>query len=523
MVARLILICCFVIVACLASCDPDSQCEMWIIEGHVRDLSGAPIQGATVRADVDAPRPDWWCNAPGCGGALETDAITITDAEGAFVIDVDYSATTALLSAEKPGYRFLCEPMRYYVHSRVGDCVRDCDFSGYGGAFCTIDGFVRDGLGLPIAGVRLLLVGRTAGWCDRDTTDQTGFYAFARVVPGYSYALEPTLEQCEFIPEGLSIFDVTQDLHNQDFTIACGPVYAIDGYVMDSAGQPLSDVEIRYTASGPNADLLVGTVRPDKSGHYLIRAWLANYSYTVTPRKLGWRFEPSSREYRGPAQDFHDQDFVGSPAGPYDIEGYVLTTGGDPVKDVMIRFEYFGPRGSNGSPDGPVQQAAAWPGEAYAGMAGIWAGAASHQVVTDENGFYSIRGNPPGVLCNLTPAKVGCYFSPRSQSVYDAVQDVRVDFTAYCGVGYDVEGFVRYVGGEGAAGITVRLLPSHAGSQETTTDNEGRYAFPGNEPGLGYTVIPVKPAQTCSFDPVSIAIYCLDSDRYNQNFVLTCP
>jgi hypothetical protein len=151
-------------------------------------------------------------------------------------------------------------------------------------------------------------------------------------------------------------------------------VYTISGYVRDSLGTGIEDVEM----TGLPGDLLTAS-----DGHYsglVPPAWTG----TVTPQKSGYTFSPEDMSYSSVSADHTDQNYTATLI-TYTISGFVLTSVGTGMSDVEM----------SGLPGAPVTLADG----SYAGTV------------------------PYGWTGVVTPMKSGYEFSPPLTSYIDVTSD----------------------------------------------------------------------------------------------------
>ncbi len=144
---------------------------------------------------------------------------------------------------------------------------------------------------------------------------------------------------------------------------------SISGQVKDGAGNPLQAVTI-----SPGDGFSAFT---DASGSYVLKG-LAPGTYTLTPSKAGYTFEPAAQQVTVPPSAA-GTDFTAS-LTTYSISGQVKFGTSADLQGVVIS-------------DG-----------------------AGHSTVTDESGSYTLSGLVPG-LYTLTPSKTDYSFYPASQPV----------------------------------------------------------------------------------------------------------
>src|SRR6056297_1272724 len=104
-------------------------------------------------------------------------------------------------------------------------------------------------------------------------------------------------------------------------------IYNISGQVVDIQGDGIADVVIRFSGS-------YSPVTTDADGNW--EKENLEGEVTVTPEKVDYSFDPTSRTVSGPDSYM---DFLGtSDDQSYDISGQVVDIQGDGIADVVIRF-----------------------------------------------------------------------------------------------------------------------------------------------------------------------------------------
>lgn len=297
------------------------------------------------------------------------------------------------------------------------------------------------------ASVTVALSGTSSG---TTTTDGTGKYSFIGLANG-TYTVTPSKVGYAFNPVSTLVTLSGADATGKDFaaTVAAN-TYSIAGAVSGA----ITD-GVLVTLSGSAS----GTVNTSGGGTYAF-AGLANGSYTVTPTKVGYGFNPASRTLVVNGADMPGQGFVAT-ALTYTLSGNVA---GATVVTVNLT------------------------------------GAATASAVTDGSGNFSFSVTNGSYT--LTPSKAGYTFTPASRPVTVLGADVLAqDFTAAVGTTYTISGTVT---GPWVEGINVTL--GGAAAATTTTSASGTYIFTGlaNEvytltPSLdGYTYSPAAPSVTMS-------------------------
>jgi hypothetical protein len=191
------------------------------------------------------------------------------------------------------------------------------------------------------------------------------------------------------------------------------------------------------------------------SGNYAFTG-LANGSYTVTPSKAGFTFNPVSSPQTVSGANIPGVNFIGTPpAATYSISGQV-TSDGSGLSAVTVALS----------------------------------GASSATAITGAGGNYAFTGLANGSY-TVTPSRAGFTFNPASsQQTVNGANIPGVNFIATptpvpAGT-YSISGQVT-TNGFGLSGVVMAL--SGADFEGTITDANGNYVFTGLENG-SYTITP---------------------------------
>jgi hypothetical protein len=225
------------------------------------------------------------------------------------------------------------------------------------------------------------------------------------------------------------------------------------------------------------------TAITDASGNYAFTG-LYNGSYTVTPGRTGFTFNPASSPQTVSGANTPGVNFIATPvqAATYSISGQVT---------------------SNGS--------------GLSGVAVALSGASSATAITGATGNYAFTGLANGSY-TVTPSKAGFTFDPASspQTVSGADKtDVDCIATPVQAATYSISGQVTSKG-SGLSGVTVAL--SGASSETAITDASGNYAFTGLYNG-SYTLKPSRKGFT--FNPASSSQTVSGANTPGVNFIAT--
>jgi len=289
-------------------------------------------------------------------------------------------------------------------------------------------------------------------------TDASGNYAFTGLYNG-SYTVTPSKAVFTFNPASSPQTVSGADIPGVGFvaTQVQAATYSISGQVT-SNGSGLSGVAVALSGAS-SATAITGA-----SGNFAFTG-LANGSYTVTPSKTGFTFNPASSPQTVSGADIPGVSLVATQvqAATYSVSGQVT---------------------SNGS--------------GLSGVTVALSGTSSATTITNAGGNYTFTGLYNGSY-TVTPSRTGFTFNPASspQTVSGAnIPGVNFSATPVPAGTYSISGQVTF-GGFGV-GATVAL--SGADSATAFTDADGSYVFTGLENG-SYTVTPSKAGWT--FNPAS--------------------
>ncbi|MCX5885765.1 MAG: carboxypeptidase regulatory-like domain-containing protein [Proteobacteria bacterium] len=378
------------------------------------------------------------------------------------------------------------------------------------------------------------------------TTNALGNYTFSGLTNG-TYTVTPSKSGYAFDPPSRAVTISGASQTGQDFTATAAGIYSISGTVTLS-GSGLSGVTM--TLSGT----LSRTTSTDSSGNYSFTG-LINGTYTVTPSKSGYTFNPPSRTITVADASWTGQDFVASSTAIYSISGKVtgdtpadvtITLSGDASKVTTIdqsgnysftelaNGDYlvtptggytFCPssssvtiRGKNqtdinftASVAGTYSISGTVTGDVQGDITMNLSGSVTKTTITDSNGFYSFAGLSNGTY-TVTPSKPGYAFNPTSRNVSITNSCITgADFAASVLPTYSISGSVS---GDVKEGVTMTL--SGDASQTTTTNALGSYSFTDLLNGT-YTVTPGKSGYT--FSPESTSVTIADASVKDKDFI----
>lgn len=156
-------------------------------------------------------------------------------------------------------------------------------------------------------------------------------------------------------------------------------------------------------------------------------------------------------------------------------------------------------------------------GSGLAGVTVQLTGSSVLTTTTNHLGGYKFEGLLIGGNYTVTLSKAGYKFTPASSTFTNLSRNQTANFSAtrqYFSIGGKV-----YLGGEGFAGVTVRLTGSQA--LTTTTNHLGGYKFANLPAGGNYAVTPVKTGYT--FNPARTSFNSLNQNHLTTNFTATQP
>ncbi len=163
---------------------------------------------------------------------------------------------------------------------------------------------------------------------------------------------------------------------------------AISGNVSTAQGA-LGGVNITVTGG------LGGSAVTDSFGNYTVSNLLDGYTYTVTPSKAGYSFNPPNRTYEQLEVEVNDANFTGTPTS-VSISGRVTTPLGASMSQVTVTLT----------------------------------GSGSGSVTTDANGNYSFNNLSVGGNYTVTPSKPGYNFTPHNRNYSNLIANVtNADFS----------------------------------------------------------------------------------------------
>jgi hypothetical protein len=294
------------------------------------------------------------------------------------------------------------------------------------------------------------------------TTDAQGNYSFANLAAGGDYIVTPSRTNYSFAPASVLVGNLLGD-QTINFVGTIGAV-TLGGHISDSNGNALSGVRIDLGGD------VTGVTTTDAQGNYAFSV-AGNHSYTVTPSRTHYTFNPTSRQFNNLITDETAADFVAT-LNTHAISGHIVDSANAPLAGVTVSLT----------------------------------GGQTSSTTTNASGDYSFANLPAGATYTVTPTLANYTFTPASRTFSDLGSDQTANFTGTLN-NYTISGHVS-VGTSALSGVTVTL----GGSQSSTaqTDANGNYSF--TVPAAGnYTVTPTK--QNYAFTPTSQQFNNLSSNQ----------
>jgi hypothetical protein len=270
------------------------------------------------------------------------------------------------------------------------------------------------------------------------TTDASGNYSFTVKAEG-NYTVTPSKQYYTFAPQS-AVFSSLGTNQTANFNGTLNQ-HTISGNVITAGGVALSNVTARLSGSQ------TATATTDASGNYSFANLLAGGSYTVTPSRVNYAFNPASQSF-GSLDANQTASFV----------------------TALVHYNLSGRVTSNG--------------QGLAGVTVTLGGAETGTVITDASGNYTFTVTAEGNY-TVTPSKYHYTFAPQSPSFSNLGGNQTADFSATLDH-HTISGRVTTAAGAALPGVTVRLSGSQAAT--VTTDAAGSYSFTALPAGGEYTV-----------------------------------
>jgi len=256
--------------------------------------------------------------------------------------------------------------------------------------------------------------------------------------------------------------------------LICGvtQTYEISGRLLDSTGQPVNDVRVEIATGG----IVVAEPTTDVSGYYTALDLMEN-TYSVTPVKTGFAFDPPSRTAAVPP-DASGVDFIGTDR--FSISGQVADQVGQPIAGATVAI--------------------------------ATGGIVVAEPTTGSDGGYIAEDLPVGSYM-VTPAKPGHAFAPASRTIAVPPSALGVNFTGQRNR-FTIGGRVVDGAGQPVSGMRVEIATGGILVAEPTTDANGSYTVT-DLMGNTYTVTPVRAS---SFFTPSVQTIPVPPDQYGIDF-----
>jgi uncharacterized repeat protein (TIGR01451 family) len=146
----------------------------------------------------------------------------------------------------------------------------------------SISGTVRDSGGAGLPNVTVTVAGSAF---DTARTAADGSFLLANLPAGGSFSVTPSATGYAFTPGSTSFATLTTD-QSADFSAACEP--AISGLVRDRLDGAVAGVTVTLSGS------VTATTVTDSNGRYTFGGVAQGQSFTITPSRPGFTFEPAS-------------------------------------------------------------------------------------------------------------------------------------------------------------------------------------------------------------------------------------
>jgi photosystem II stability/assembly factor-like uncharacterized protein len=180
--------------------------------------------------------------------------------------------------------------------------------------------------------------------------------------------------------------------------------------------------------------------------------------YTITPSKLGYKFNPEVRIFNGVGSDLTRQNFTATPE-TFQIFAYTAGSFGDYIP--FVRYTLTGTR--------------------------------TDSCASGQQGYCVFSNLPAGGNYTITPSKAEGVFTPQSRTFNNLSENEAAEFQA----AFKISGRVTGINGTGVSNVRVQMFGDY--NVGATTDSNGNYSF-GYVPAGGFYVI--NPArESVSFLP----------------------
>jgi hypothetical protein len=238
-----------------------STTPTFTVGGYLKDGSGAALQGVVVvltggqTGTVTSASDGSYLFA----NLLQNNSFTVTPSTSQYTFN-PASQSTGSLSTNISNWNFTAAP--------VG---------------ITISGHVRDASNNPMASIAVLLSPSNT----QVMTDASGFYQFTTLALSGNYTVTPQAVGYNFVPPNYNVGAIENSIGTWDFIGSSVTQNAIAGYVTDSSGLGISNVQI--TISGA----MTMTVFTNAAGFFQFSGLPNQAQCTIQAVKQGYDFAPS--------------------------------------------------------------------------------------------------------------------------------------------------------------------------------------------------------------------------------------
>ena len=307
------------------------------------------------------------------------------------------------------------------------------------------------------------------------TTDRFGNYTFASL-PSGTYTVTPSKNAFHFKPATQSTTLAATAATGVNFVAASGAqtaTFSISGRITPTANGGEATVTLSGAANA--------TTVSDTSGNYIFSG-LENGTYTVTPSKSGFGFNPAGQNATISGANVNGVNFTATQTAPptYSITGTIS------------------------------------PAASGSGATVTLSGASGATTTANSSGVYTFSGLSNGSYF-VTPSKSGFTFSPSSQGASITNANVTgMNFTATQNppTTYSITGTISPAAS--GSGATVTL--SGSASATTTANSSGVFTFTGLQSG-SYSISPSKSGFI--FSPSSLGATITNASVTGENFSIT--
>jgi hypothetical protein len=416
------------------------------IAGHVRDTGGNPITNVNVNANATI-------NGIGYNVGGQTDAngsYTLNVANGNWNVNVNCNGVQG---NDLTSLGYLCVNGQSVI---IANTNGTANFSVLAATY-QITGYVRDSGGRPVTNVNVNANATIGGTMYNigSFTDTNGFYSLNVANGDWNVNVscnggpgKDLASQGYLCVNGQSI-TISNANGTANFTALAAP-YQITGYVRDSGGLPITNVNVNANATINNTMYFIGAFT-DTNGFYSIDVAGGNWNVNVDCNALGMLgFLCPNNQSVNVTTNNGVANFVATTA-PYQVAGYVSDPGGAPIMNVAI-YGNANINGTNYNANGITD-------------------AGGHFVLYVINGSWNI-----GVGCNgFNGLNQAGYLCVNSKTVNVSNNNAVVNFTAPL-ASYHITGFVRDISNRPVTNVNV-YANSGPYNANATTDNIGFYSL----------------------------------------------